>query len=136
MADELIIEGLRVSLNGDDGPGPAWPGSIVVDAIVETDFTVAVQSTTGSSHAEICLEIERLAGGGTASSLEDATIQVIDGLLDAFPQIEGVELTVRVLDPELPHLQAAAIGVRRRRRRPRHDQRLRRRIVDPLPRPR
>ena len=127
MANELLIEGLRITHG--DGSGP-----IVVDAIVETDFGGFGAEASDLPISDVCLAIEQLAEGESTMSLETVAAHLVDSLMEQFPGIEGIELTLRLLDPPLQGIQADAIGVRKRRRRPKPPQRLPRREIKPLPR--
>jgi hypothetical protein len=124
LADELIIQGLRV-------PGEDGTALIVIDAIVETDFSKPDQVP---SHENICREIDRLSRSNPPGALESTATTMIEGLLDRFPDIQGIELTMRSLEPNLPGFVLDAIGVRKRQRRPKPPQRLARRDIKPLPR--
>jgi dihydroneopterin aldolase len=126
LADELIIKGLRVPRGEGSEP-------VVIDAIVETEFGGADRSLL--AHEDICLEIERLCRIESREALEAIATRVVEGLLELFPQVQGIDVTIWVIDPHLPGIELDAIGVRKRQRRPRPPQRLPRRDVKPLPRP-
>lgn len=125
MADELIIEGLRISGDGDV--------RVVVDVIIETNFGVPRREAAGLSITEICQEIERLCGPESFRFPEAAAVKVVDGLLERFPRIEGLDLTIRHIKPQLPGVSADSVGARRRRRRAAPAHRLPRRVIKPLP---
>jgi dihydroneopterin aldolase len=126
LADELIIQGLRVPRGNGSRP-------VVIDAIVETELGRAGEGQL--THEDICHEIERLCGNESSEALEAIATRVVDGLLKLYPRVQGFDVTVRMLQPTLSGFEVEAIGVRKTRRRPKPPQRLPRREIRPLPRP-
>lgn len=132
MADELIIQWLQVF--PPEGEAAEDGGQIVVDAVIETGFSESSQGTAGLSITEICEEIERLCENELFDFLEAVVVKLVNGLLDRFPRIDGIELTVKSIEPQMPGTHAESFGARRRRRRAAPGQRIPRRDIKPLPR--
>ncbi len=116
MADEFFVTGLLIEWQSGD-ENVAKTVSLEVDAVVETDFTLFRDGQANLSFPELCAEIERLGTVHAVESVNRVAIAIADGLMEIFPQIAALEITVRSPDPVLPEARVGAVGARLRRRR-------------------
>ncbi|CAN5536892.1 hypothetical protein BH23CHL5_BH23CHL5_15610 [soil metagenome] len=116
MADELVISGLLIEKEtGDENVAKTL--SLEVDAVFETDFRSFRDGQANLSLPELCAEIEFLGSAHFIESPDRVASAIADGMMELFPQVSAIEITVRVPDPTLPGAKAASIGARLRRRR-------------------
>ena len=120
MADAIIINGLKVFAHHGVLPEEKQQGQLFyLDIELFTDLSLPCLSDNVEhtvNYDEVCTLAERLMTERKYDLIERAAQVVCDGILEAFPQVSEVELTLR--KPHAPvkcEIAYAAVRIRRGR---------------------
>lgn len=120
MSDCIIIKGLKVFAYHGVLPEEKKQGQLFyLDLELYTDLSLPCLSDNVEhtvNYDEVCTLTERLMTQKTYDLIERAAQVVCDGILEAFPQVSEVELTLR--KPNAPvkcEIEYAAVRLRRGR---------------------
>lgn len=119
MADKIILSGLEIyGRHGCTQQEKVHGQIFVVDAELETDIHRAAKSDNladAIDYVEIFEMIKKIVGGRSRNLIETVAAELCEEILENFPRVEGIKVTLRKPNPPIGEKFTAAVEIYRNR---------------------